>query len=277
MSLLKTPKRQYNRHKNPSRYILAPEYKEKMFEVKSLYEQYGTLQQVADRLKITRERVRQLLEKGESYGLFEYETTRERNLNEAIKKVSREDFVAYIKNGVNKFEICAKFGIDMNVYFKLIKHYEIDTQDYLLEYRYKKYLIRYSNIVDELGHHPSTTEMQKTGRRDWRYTQLAIARLWGSMDKFRQEYGIEKPAHAMHPNTVNAFRKRIKMRQEIKREKIEKVKNFIKTHKFVTHKMIVEEFGYSVMAVSGYLIELVNNNDIKKIKEKTTCHYLPNI
>jgi DNA invertase Pin-like site-specific DNA recombinase len=274
MSLFRSSKRIYVR-KSP----IAPsqEYRDKVLEIKTLYEKFGTLQQVADHLGITRERVRQLLKKGESYGLFKYETTRKRNLVEALKKVSKEEFIACIKNGVNRFDICLKFGIDMNIYFKLIDYYQIDTKDYKLEYRYKEYLIRYSNIVDKLGHHPSTTEMQKTGRKDWRYTQLAIARLWGSMDKFRQEYGIEKPPFTFHPNTRKAFREGIERRQAIKREKIENVRNFIERRKSVSLKMIINEFGYSPMSISSYLKELIDNSEIKRLKKRTAYYYLPNI
>jgi Mn-dependent DtxR family transcriptional regulator len=245
-----------------------------VIEVKNLYEHYGTLQQVADALGITRERVRQLLEKGESYGLFKYETTRERNLTEALKKVSKEEFISCIKNGMNRFDICLKFNVDMNIYFKIVNYYQIDTQDYLLENRYKKYLIRYSNIVDELGHHPSTTEMQKGGRKDWRYTQKVIARLWGSMDKFRQEYGIEKPPFSFHENTIAAFQKSIKRRQALKQEKIEKIKNFIKIKKIVSFKMIINEFGYSPVSTSSYLAVLRKVNEIKMIRKSKSFYYL---
>jgi hypothetical protein len=275
MDIFGASKRSYTRHKEPTPRVPTPEHKEKMLEVKMLYDKLGTLQKVASHMGITRERVRQHLEKGESYGLFKYQTTRERNLSEALKKISRQDFITCIKNGENKFSICEKFNIDMNVYFKLVKYYEIDTQDYMLEYRYKKYLIRYSDIVEELGHHPSVTEMQKKGRNDWRYTQKAIARLWGSMDKFRQEYGIEKPAYALHLNTINAFRESIKRRQAIKQEKIEKLKDFIKSRKIVNFKMIMDEFGYSPVSISSYLAVLRKVNEIKMIRDKKSFYYLP--
>jgi hypothetical protein len=163
----------------------------------------------------------------------------------------------------------------MNIYFQLINYYQIDTKDYMLEYRYKKYLIRYSNIVDELGHHPSTTEMQKGSRKDWRYTQLAIARLWGSMEKFRQEYGIERLPYALHTNTIIAWRKSMEKRQAIKQEKIEKIKNFIKSRKIVNFKMIIDEFGYSPVSISSYLAVLRKINEIIMIREKKSFYYLP--
>jgi hypothetical protein len=268
----------YKPDKNDSSYVyLSESQKQRLIEIKNLYDQCGTLEETAKKLGLTRERVRQLLEKGQKKKLFNYETTRVKKFKDLISKISKEDLEIDIKNGITRPEIYGKYDIDEHCYQRLIKYYKIDTQDFQNEYRYKKYLNRYSDIVNELGHHPSTTEMQREKRRNWRATYVAITRLWGNMDKFRQTYGIEKPDHTLHPNTIIGFRKGRETRQTIKKEKIENIKNFIANHKVVTFKMTIEEFGYSVMSTSSYLQILLENKEIKRFKKNTTYYYLPNI
>jgi hypothetical protein len=79
-----------------------------------------------------------------------------------------------------------------------VKHYNINYKAYYLEYskenlekKKSKYLAKYSQIVDTLGYHPSTTEMNTN--KEWRTVWIMIRHYWGSMANFRREQGIEKP------------------------------------------------------------------------------------
>ena len=189
-------------------YVPTEEQKRKLIEVNNLYLQHKTLQKTADSMGVTRERIRQLLETGERYGLFRYVTSRQQRLAELIQRISREDIIVGIVNLEKTFEICTKYKISLTEYFGLIKHYQIQTRDLYLEGKHKKYLLMYSRIVDILGHHPSTSELQHSNRR-WRYLNVAICKLWGSIDKFRREYGIDKPPHKFSLNTKAAWQERI--------------------------------------------------------------------
>ena len=60
------------------------------------YEELGTLQLVGDKHELTRERVRQILAKGTSKGLFKYKA---HNIHQMLRdKYSKEDFMEIIKN-----------------------------------------------------------------------------------------------------------------------------------------------------------------------------------
>ena len=244
------------------KYILTNEQKERLFLIKSLYDQYKTLDRVGQKLDLTRERVRQLLNQGQKYKLFRYEQARITDFKNVIARVSKDELIKSIYDNPKRFVVCSALNITVTDLFKLLKHYKIDLGDYRYDVRQKKYLLRYSKIVDYLGHHPSTTEMQKVS--NWRATWAAISRIWGSFDRFRLEFGIEKPKYNIHPNTILGFAKARQKRQEIKNSKIERVIRLISTKGTISSRQIQLATGYSRSAVSKYLHDLIDQKMITR-------------
>jgi len=68
---------------------------------------------------------------------------------------------------------------------------EKDLEAVRLNSRKNKCIEFYRKIEAELGHPPTTTELQN--RRGWRYLSMKISRMWGSIDAFREELSIPKP------------------------------------------------------------------------------------
>lgn len=244
----------------------------RLLTTKNLYDQYGTLEEVGKQLSLTKERVRQLLIKGQEYQLFKYELTREKDFNDLINKVSKEKFIGAIKNNPDKYSICSELNIGARSYFKLSKFYQIEINDYANDARQKKYLIRYSNIVEALGHHPSTTEMNK--RPNWRATWMAIDRIWGSIEKFRRAYGIEKPEFKIHPNTVVAFQKSLEKKVQQRREKVSQIKNLIINGGPISTNNISKILGLKVPTVFNYITRLLNENMIRRVGNGRTIKYI---
>lgn len=240
--------------------------------VYQLYKKLGTLQAVAVEMGITRERVRQLLRKGQEYKLYTYETTTKSNLKNLSQSIEKQRLVQEIGKSINIFKICSSLNITVSEYHKLIRLYQIDTQEYLKDGRKKKYLLRYSKIVESLGHHPSTTEMQD--RREWRYTSLAIQRIWGTTDRFRSEFGIERPAYNIHPNTFKAFRKAAQTRKNNKLHKMKLVIDLINNNKIGRSKVISQRLNIPHQTIILYLKQLVDQNKIKKIGNKRSVRYV---
>ncbi len=133
----------------------------KTLEIKELYDQLGTLELVSKKLSITRERVRQLLERGNKLGLFKYEITRTVRFNQLVKKITRMQIIEEMKKGKKVSDICSILQLDFSQYFNLVKFYNIDREGYRIDAKKKKYLIQYMNLVEKLGYHPTTTEMSK--------------------------------------------------------------------------------------------------------------------
>lgn len=263
-------KRRYTRRKIV-RYIPSRKQLSRILEVKELYDKYGTLQEVADHLNLTRERVRQILNKGQHYKLFKYELTREKRLNELLMQIKKEDIITAIKEGLTTDAICLKFEIDLDEYSKIIHFYQISTQDYIADARYRRWLAMYSSIVDALGHHPSTTEMQS--RPKWRILYNVIDRKWEGIDNFRREFGIEKPPFAIHPNTRKAFARAIERNKILKEEKINNVKNIVANYGPISLREIIERTGYKYVTASNYLKILCERNVIKKDDSERAIKY----
>lgn len=270
------PKRKYKKRKIWKSRVYAPseDQAKRLLLVKNLYDQFKTLEEVAIRLNLTRERVRQLLKKGQQYKLFQYEVTREREFKAVREKISSDALINEIKNQPNRFKRCENLKIGMNDYFKLLKFYQIDTQDYLMSARLKRYLVRYSTIVDRLGHHPSTTEMQSN--INWRSTYTAIKRLWGSIDKFRNEFGIEKPPFAIHPNTILAFKKAKEKAKQRKQKNMFLVENLIVANGPISSKDIVMALGFKFSTTSSYIKQLLQKDIIKPVGSITSRKYISN-
>ncbi len=254
------------------KFVPSKDQIQRLIEIKRLYDQFKTLEEVARRLNLTRERVRQLLKKGQEYKLYKYELTWKKDLNNLINKVSREEFTSAIKSNPKKYAVCSRLSIDLPTYYKLSKYYQIGISDYADDARQKKYLLLYSNIVETLGHHPSTTELFRNHK--WRYTWVAIDRIWGGIEKFRREFGIDRPKYNIHPNTKLAFQRAKEKAKQKKLNKIYQVENIIKSKGPISTKKINKELGYTLSTLAIYISHLIENNKIRKIGTHWTAKYI---
>lgn len=160
---------------------------ERLLEVYHLYQERGTLQRVADEIGLSRERVRQLLVKGSEFGLFEYKPSWEIG-------VPREKILADYRRLLTLKGVAQENRISLCRLHRLLKAHQItDSELDEIWIGVKKTLCieRYEAIVQSLGHHPTTTELQRLRATGSLTTQ--IRRLWGSMDLFRSERGIPPP------------------------------------------------------------------------------------
>lgn len=152
-----------------------------------VYQEGGTLEYVAKQMHLTRERIRQILTKGTQLGLFNY-TRRDYHYVDKSKII--EDFSKYLS-----LNAVARANSITSRYLKRIltayKITEKDLEALRLRLRKNKCIEFYRIVEAELGHPPTTTELQN--RRGWRYLPIKIARIWGSIDAFREELCIPKP------------------------------------------------------------------------------------
>jgi predicted transcriptional regulator len=126
-------------------------------------------------------------------------------------------------------------------------------------------------IVNFLGHHPSTTELGI--KKIWKNVWFGIIRRWGNIEKFREEYGIDKPPVTIHPNTLKAWKEQIIKKKNEKQEKMNNIVKLLKTHKTIHPNTIVETLGYSPAMLTNYINDLLNKKLIKKQKIGTKIFY----
>lgn len=246
----------------------------KLKKVKELYDKYLTLEKTAEQLHLTRERIRQLLIKGEKYGLFEYELNREKKFKELLAIYTRDSLIKEIKLLISPSKICLKFHIKQSEFSKLLEHFNIDYKDYRLAATMGSCLEKYSQIVDVLGHHPTTTEMN--AKTEWRTIWGAIDRYWGNMDNFRKEYGIEKPKQKVHPNTLLAFQKSKEKRILIKKDKLEKLLSLIRQEGPIGAVLVRNKLGFKPAMTWIYIRELLEKNLICRVGTGCQVKYAAN-
>jgi len=160
---------------------------ERLTRVHQLYKQRGTLEAAGRELGLTRERVRQLLVKGSRLGLFDY-----RPLD--YPYVPKEKLVADYLHSQSLSRVAQLNQVPTSYLRKLLTAHRItegDLASYRTEARRSKALAQYNRLVDSLGRHPTTTELQETPQG--RSLNARIRRLWGSMDAFREHLNIPRP------------------------------------------------------------------------------------
>ncbi len=225
--------------------------------VKRVYDRCLTLRRTANELRITRNKVKQLLQVGDRHGLFRHEEMK--RLEELRQQYDRKTLIKEIRRHISRSQICLELGMTETELHKLLEYFNIDFHEYLNSARMTKCLEQYSYIVDTLGHHPTTTEMGS--RKDWRLVWAKIDRLWGNMDNFRKEFGIEKPKY----RTLAAKRKR--------QAKKERMVSFIRKNGPVGSKRICDEFGIYASEAWHYTVELLREGIVVKLGKGSQVKY----
>lgn len=243
----------------------------RLIRVWELYKSHGTLEGVAKELHLTRERVRQLLESGEKRGFYKYITHSESTKTELIARISEDDLIRILKSTSKRTRICTELGINQQELYYLSQFYQIDLCDYDTELRNKKYLEKYTEIVEAIGHHPSATELQK--RPDWRAVNSAIGRIWGGIKAFRSEYGIPTPDMRISPKTLEAFRDWKIFKKQKKAENKQRVADMLKNNHAYDLWKISNELGISRQTVAKYTNELITDGIVERIGRGNKIKY----
>ena len=183
-----------------------------------LYKQHGTLENVAKRLKLTRERIRQILVKGTRLGLFKYS-------GYEYPFVSKESILDSYSSSMSLTVVSKANKISVSYLKKLLTAYGItdtDLEKIRLDTQKRECIEFHKKIEAELGHPPSTTEMQRT--RGWRYLSLKICRLWGSIDAFRNELKITRPKRELPEVSRQAFEKRRRLAFIVRMQNLDQIR-----------------------------------------------------
>jgi len=239
---------------------LSEEKIKKLQVAEETYNRCGTLEAAGKKLGITRERVRQLLRDGKRYGITDYQPSRKRAKTrfEELQIVlpCSTLFNELVKN-IDKKKICNKYGINGGELRKLIKNYRIESSDIIHERAKKRYAKLYGKIVENLGYHPATTEIQKT--RKWRYIHAGICNHWGNFEKFRKEFNIEKRAHKFSDKFFEARKiKSIKVKN-----RLNEIVNFVSKHDGLSSRKIAKKLNVKQVTLSNDLSKLGRNKRIR--------------
>lgn len=164
----------------------------------ALYKEGGTLEYVGEKTGLTRERVRQILVKGTKNKLFNY-------LGRHYIYISKEkltnDIIKYRSLG----KVASKNKVTMSYLKRMLLSYKItrNKMDELISIGRKEDIKKeYLKIKDELGHDPTSTELQSNPK--WRALEVRMRRSWQSINDFRAELDIPIP-HRSFAETVRPW------------------------------------------------------------------------
>lgn len=261
---------------------LSDEQKEKIIKTKKLYDELGTLAEVGKKIRLTRERVRQILERGNHYGIIEYKTTSLKGFDDLAKKLKKDELEKLIIKYGSKQKVIYylknKIKINMNYLNALINLYNIDFQYLLLQHKKNRCYFEYNEMVREIGSHPTTTVMNRHPK--WRSLWSRISRFWGNINNFRKEFGIPIPCRG-NPNfkedTKRGREKYFAERQRIKSKKIQKIIQFIESNSPVTRRQIQIFLNVSPGVTDRFIKELVIEDKIDWMVDGNRYLYLKKI
>jgi len=248
----------------------------KIFEVFSLYKKLGTLEAVGKELGVTKERVRQILEEGKKYNLVYYKPTLIEQASNLSRKVKKRDLENLFINNQSENKV---FKLLKNTYgneiteealAELVRLYGIDLKSLVLTARKNKCLLEYASIVQEIGHHPTATEMSK--RKNWRKLWGRIDSIWGSMNNFRRDLGIPIIKKG-NPRCGELLRGWREIAIERKKEKKRMLLDFINHSGSVTNKEISQKLPLRGPSLDQYLCELRNENLVNWSRKKNKITY----
>lgn len=182
------------------------------------YQEGGTLKHAAKRKHLTKERIRQILIKGTELGLFNY-VGREYPYIEKNKILN--DYSTHLSLGT----VAKINGIKSSYFKRLLTAYEITDKDLkIIKERSKKNrcIELYRKIETELGHSPTTTELQN--KDGGHYLSMKISHLWGSIDAFREELQIPKPVRTFPEASREWQEKRKRIAFIVRMQKLDQIR-----------------------------------------------------
>lgn len=202
------------------------------------YQEGGTLAYVAKRMHLTRERIRQILTRGTKLSLFAY-TGREYHYIEKSKII--DDYSKHLNlNSVAKMN-----GVSVGYLKRLLTANKITEKELGLlreKAQKNKCIEMYRKIEKELGHSPTTTELQnKSG--SWRYLSNKICEIWGSTDAFREELQIPKPIRTFPEATRKWLEKRSRIAFIVRMQNLDQIRDCLTNTSLLSCSEIACECG----------------------------------
>jgi len=242
-----------------------------------LYKEYGTLEKVGREVGLTRERIRQILARGDKYGLFEYPIKKELIsypflINYFTKK---EELLNELSDCSKKDEMLETLNTDIINFNKLLGYFNLDIRDVQNYSKKKKLKRQYDEYVEKIGHHPTTTEMN--GDKKIRNIWMKITRHWGSMADFRQEYGyphIKQGNPRLKENIREWHQKRNAMVILRKKSYMEIILKNLSDRGTLNKKHLARECNISEQGCLNILNSMIKRGDIIRLKYGAQAVYM---
>ncbi len=174
-----------------------------------LFYALGTYAAVGRKLDLSRERVRQILERGRERRWINWEPA-----SSARRKTLRREWTpgrlkAALKELGSVEQLKNRYRLKRWEVKFLMQAYKIDMGELRRKSRLERTLTEYKACRREFGHDPSSTELFRSRR--WKKLLPRIRKIWGSIEEFRRARGIPIPQRGgfWTPERTEAWRERM--------------------------------------------------------------------
>lgn len=226
------------------------------------YKKYGTLAAVGNKYNLSRERVRQIIRAGEALGLYKLKNKKDYQI-EKLNEIQTEELINNLKKLMSIKKLSEYYELPSEIIRDRFKKNNIDSKKIINESKKEEIKNKYLKMVNELGHHPTTTEFQNNQRALY----SRICRHWGTINIFRSENGYPI-INKGNPNFyVDALEKVILLRKKKKEEKLNEIYNFISENSYADKNKIVFNLNIKSSTAYLYLKHLLDSKKIIKIKK----------
>lgn len=174
--------------------------------IKKIYEVYkksGSVTKTGKIFRISAERARQLLRRGEEEGIIKFLPAETLRFSALFNRIDRFDLIRDIENARKVEEIHAKYAVGVKELCRLLKCFGLNYAAIKRSAGITRCNREYLQILNTLNHHPSTFELQSN--KAWKALYARICFTWGNPDGFRRACGFRKP-----PRTKRAEAGRIR-------------------------------------------------------------------
>jgi len=155
---------------------------QEMRKIKKEYDKFGSLREVAEDSNLSYESVRKLLVSGDEFGLFEFPIKKK----ELKDRISKERLRAALIRENSASRVAIRYRTSTGQVKAAIKAHSLSMARIKDEAGKIKIYKSYQRLVKKMGYHPATPEIKQREE----YLLRRINKLWGSIYKFRMQYGI---------------------------------------------------------------------------------------
>jgi hypothetical protein len=178
-------------------------------DIVKMFYSLGTYAAVGRKLNLSRERVRQILERGRERRWIDWEPA-----SSARRKSLRKEWTpGRLKDALMALgsveQLKNRFHLKRWEVKFLMQAYKVDMADLRGKSRLERTLAEYRACRKEFGHDPSSTELFRSRR--WKKLLPRIRKIWGSIDNFRRARGIPIPQRGgfWTPERTEVWRERM--------------------------------------------------------------------
>lgn len=178
-------------------------------QIVKMFYTLGTYAAVGRKLNLSRERIRQILERGRERRWIDWEPASKARRKALRREWNRKRLVVALKDLGSAEQLKNRYGMKRWEAKFLMKAYKVDMAALRHQARLERTLAEYQVCKREFNHHPSSTELFRSRR--WKKLLPRIRKIWGALDNFRRERGIPIPQRGgfWTPERTEAWRKRM--------------------------------------------------------------------